>query len=313
MLPMRRAMGGSHDTLMKGRFYIMPWCPNCKNEYREGISVCADCGVPLAEELSEAAYTVLTTLEASPEATDTAQRLADFLEYEGIRDATLVEVEGGHTEVRIPEGQQKEARKALHAFLAVEQEKKLAGLSEEERQSLAEAAKAKAEEARCSRAYVSAGEKYQENRSTAFTFIGFSILGLVFVGLNAVGIIGFLGNWFSIGVAATLFVVFLAIGVSSYHRASSYRTQIDAEEQERREVTEWMEANFTWEFLENADISSTDDGFPAAHDGEASMSDEEKDIVRFDYMKAALSRQFPDLPEDFAEHLIDEFYARFTE
>ena len=27
----------------------MPWCPNCKCEYEEGIEVCADCGSPLSE------------------------------------------------------------------------------------------------------------------------------------------------------------------------------------------------------------------------------------------------------------------------
>lgn len=31
----------------------MPWCPKCKNEYREGIQVCADCGSPLVEQLTE--------------------------------------------------------------------------------------------------------------------------------------------------------------------------------------------------------------------------------------------------------------------
>lgn len=28
----------------------MPWCPKCKNEYREGITVCADCGCELVAE-----------------------------------------------------------------------------------------------------------------------------------------------------------------------------------------------------------------------------------------------------------------------
>ncbi len=31
----------------------MPWCPVCKNEYREGIERCAECKVALVEELEE--------------------------------------------------------------------------------------------------------------------------------------------------------------------------------------------------------------------------------------------------------------------
>lgn len=31
----------------------MAWCPNCKNEYVEGIKVCADCGAELVESLDE--------------------------------------------------------------------------------------------------------------------------------------------------------------------------------------------------------------------------------------------------------------------
>ena len=28
----------------------MPWCPKCKCEYKEGITECADCKVPLVDE-----------------------------------------------------------------------------------------------------------------------------------------------------------------------------------------------------------------------------------------------------------------------
>lgn len=30
----------------------MPWCPKCKSEYREGFTVCSDCGTELVEELT---------------------------------------------------------------------------------------------------------------------------------------------------------------------------------------------------------------------------------------------------------------------
>ena len=29
------------------------WCPKCRYEYREGITVCPDCGTPLVESLEE--------------------------------------------------------------------------------------------------------------------------------------------------------------------------------------------------------------------------------------------------------------------
>ena len=31
----------------------MPWCPICKNEYYEGVKVCADCQVELVDSLEE--------------------------------------------------------------------------------------------------------------------------------------------------------------------------------------------------------------------------------------------------------------------
>lgn len=31
----------------------MPWCPKCKNEYYEGVKICADCGCELVDSLEE--------------------------------------------------------------------------------------------------------------------------------------------------------------------------------------------------------------------------------------------------------------------
>ena len=34
----------------------MPWCPKCKNEYKDGYTVCADCGSDLVDELTQEEY-----------------------------------------------------------------------------------------------------------------------------------------------------------------------------------------------------------------------------------------------------------------
>lgn len=57
----------------------MPWCPKCKNEYREGFTVCTDCGTPLVSTYEEADETLFAT--GSPE---NMQDLKKFLEIANI-------------------------------------------------------------------------------------------------------------------------------------------------------------------------------------------------------------------------------------
>ena len=50
----------------------MAWCPKCRNEYVEGVTVCADCQVPLVDELPEETpfddKVLLGTLDSAEEA-----------------------------------------------------------------------------------------------------------------------------------------------------------------------------------------------------------------------------------------------------
>jgi len=65
----------------------MPFCPNCRFEYKEGIEVCPDCGTDLVEELPEEAgplETVEFVLLKDLPSRLYAEMLKGALEKEGI-------------------------------------------------------------------------------------------------------------------------------------------------------------------------------------------------------------------------------------
>ncbi len=58
------------------------WCPKCKSEYREGFSICSECGTALVEELpKEPAFepVLLTTTEA-----ENAWEVQELLQRAGV-------------------------------------------------------------------------------------------------------------------------------------------------------------------------------------------------------------------------------------
>lgn len=86
----------------------MAWCPKCKNEYREGITVCAECGCELVEEKEISDMRFLTGGE------DLEQwlTLKGFLEYSGI---SYVEIRSKEPE-QIDEYENTEEAMCLHAL-----------------------------------------------------------------------------------------------------------------------------------------------------------------------------------------------------
>ena len=305
----------------------MPWCPNCKTEYREGITHCADCKVELVAEYKDAVLSDATValVHVDEENRMFAQKLHDFLEYSGILSVVLEE--DGLTGVYVTPEDEKRAKKCFKAFYSVESEKVMQkaeeaaflkgeefdyfGDDEEDSEeatsdsravNAAQASARKEEDA--GKKYVSAASRYEDYRSSGFTFLILGSLGMVFALLNFLDVISLFGSTFSCVVLFVMFGIFLALGIFSFVKAGQLKAGADAENKTVEEAKRWMEQNFTKDMLNT--VTSDDSE-------EEIQSEELLYMDRLDQLVARLLAAFPSLNDSLAEQLVDEFFGQFEE
>lgn len=92
----------------------MPWCPVCKNEYKKGITVCADCGAKLVASLKKeeelllcegsirllkrlAAYLAYNDIPTIYKRIEDEEEIEEILEDDSAEDATAEEVDAAGT------------------------------------------------------------------------------------------------------------------------------------------------------------------------------------------------------------------------
>lgn len=193
----------------------MPWCPNCRDEYREGITVCADCGAELVDDLS-----------LYPEKTE------EFSEYEGY------EVEEEPVKVVSAEDL---------SHLSPEQLMELAKKASAFNMQYDEDAQAPANP-QASSVYINNEEKAEENKSSAYTLLVIGGLGIVAVVLFFFDIIHFninkFGRYTITGVMGALFILFFVMGIVSLKNFRAFKKKAVKENNLTIEIKKWCLDNF---------------------------------------------------------------------
>lgn len=272
----------------------MPWCPTCKMEYKEGITVCPDCGSALVENKESMVKQTLTPVFRGDEAS--AEKIAQFLDYSHIESVTAGEPDENGYPVLVSESEYDEALKLVQVFLYKEAEKK--ELSEEEKAALEERRQ------KAPGPYIKKADKYEDMNSSAFTLLGVGAAGAIFMVLKITKILPFsLGSaslLFDI-VMSIIFIFFLITGFSSLKRAKELKSQIGEEVKATQDITEWFLAEYTAESIDKAVLEDYD------------MPEELKYFRRSEYIKHELNTRLVALEESYLEDITENLYHTLYE
>ena len=270
----------------------MPWCPNCKNEYKEGITVCADCGTTLVESLDEGKKPLYFGTE------EALANMADFLEANHIRRPEIRYDETEELYELYVDGKDLEvSKKALSVYL-----RQVSGCEEkEEINEIAEDDCMPEKETGC---YEDLAKKAEDYRTGANTLLGVGALGLVAliflnVGIIPISLTGYTKVLINV-VMGFLFALFVVLGILSRKTYKQLKKQSVQENDRKQELQEWLEKQVKTEtFLQEMNDSS--------------LTQEEAYFKRTDRLKSMLREYDDTLSENFIEYVIEECYPLLFE
>ena len=298
----------------------MPWCPKCRNEYVEGIKVCADCGVDLVEMLEEGKGSPLIFGERGQ-----MERLKDFLTYNKLKSAALSEdKEEGVFELYVSDEERQKAALAVRVFLQQEMEKESGnkpsieergmdagdgGMTPESADEMDHETQGRGQEeedggkspsVQYKGVYQNSAQKAEENRSSGYlltTIGGLGLIAIVLVFFDVIRLPAAMANKFMVCIVmGALFALFFVMGILSIKSSKTLTKKAEEENSLTNEIKKWCG--------ENMNARKVDEGLFA----EGEYGEEMKYFKRAEKMKEMISYQFMNLEEGFLDSFVDDYY-----
>lgn len=315
----------------------MPWCPICKNEYREGFTHCNDCDMDLVESLDQGPVKIMYGMK------EQIEQFHEYLQQCGITESFVrFNPDDKNHDLYVPGPQAGPATTAIRQLIqeqTKEREEEMMELAEQQyRAQLGEEGEFDEEELKqmmqekmtqtMSRprkgggvkketVYVDKKRKAEEYKSSAFSLIIVGIAGLVFLVLLLMGVlpVRFAGasKVMISTVMGALFLLFLVMGFLSFGSYKKYLVVAQAEADLIDEINAYLAEKATRNTIDS--MVKEKSQIVAQAGGEVVTEDDEADMyyVRMRMIKGILNVQYPDADILLTDYLAEEWYGKVYE
>ena len=192
----------------------MPWCPVCKNEYREGYTHCNDCDVDLVDSLEEGPRALIAGAEYD------MNRMAELLQAKDVECFVRPGQRKDEFELYVTEEHAERATAYLQSYVQ-------AMMQQQEKER---------------RAAMGMDVEAEDAKSSAIALILVGGIGVVFIVALVMDYLPIhlfgLGKYLISGIMTTMFLVFIGMGVSSI---KTYKKYLGIAEEEQKNIEQIMD------------------------------------------------------------------------
>lgn len=270
----------------------MSWCPNCKNEYVEGKSICTDCGVELVDSLDGTSSEPIIFGEQ-----EQMEKILQFLTFNHIMSGYISYDEAEDVyELSVSSEDRRKASMAIKVFLQEEGASSKDILPKDEKNIPGYPMPTPTRNL-----YQNSAKQAEENRSSAYMLliiggIGLAIMIMIFIEVIPLSLNPF-NKYMMCGVMSVLFMLFIVMGFVSMKSSKVLAQKAESEHNLTSEIRKWCEDNMA--------ADKIDEGLF----GEEKFESEEiKYFKRTEKMKEQISYQFLNLDEGFLDTFVDDYY-----